>query len=243
MNLYKITDTDGSSWHGGSGVWPLPKGSRPGKWRKVEDDLLFCSNGLHLCRQSDLIDWLGPVIWEAEHRGELIESDNKVVAREARLTNKCNNWNSQTARLFAADCAERTLEIANDERCNATILAARQYAFGLIDDAAWAAVRAAAWATADAEFAAWATAGAAWATTTAARAAGAALAARAAWATARAAGAAGAAWAAAGAAGAAAGIAEREWQTKRLIQYLTGQVDLDEIRCKVIEQGKAIESK
>ncbi|MCI0549586.1 MAG: hypothetical protein L0287_01385, partial [Anaerolineae bacterium] len=44
----------------------------------------------------------------------------------------------RTARLFAADCAEHVNHIAIDTHCDAAILAARKYAFGLIDDTALA---------------------------------------------------------------------------------------------------------
>jgi hypothetical protein len=48
-------------------------------------------------------------------------------------------------RLFGADCAARVAHIANDPRSTAAIVAARQFARGEIDDAAWDAARAAAW--------------------------------------------------------------------------------------------------
>lgn len=145
--LFKITQENGEPYHGGSGAWSLPKGKRPGTWRTVVTGRLEpCSNGLHLARKGDLLEWLGPVIWEAEHDGEIIECPDKVVVRKARLLRRVGGWNEQTARLFAADCAERVSKHASDPRCDAAILAARRYAFGLIDDAARAAAaRDAAW--------------------------------------------------------------------------------------------------
>lgn len=145
-SFFKITNENGEPFHGGSGAWSMPKGKRPGAWRIIKGDLVPCSNGLHLARRGDLLEWLGPVIWEAEHDGEIIECTDKVVVRKARLLRRVGGWNEQTARLFAADCAERVVKIANDPRCDAAILAARQYAFGLIDDAARDAARDAAWA-------------------------------------------------------------------------------------------------
>jgi hypothetical protein len=168
--------------------------------------------------------------------------------------------------LFAADCAERVLIIAGDKRCDAAVLAARRYAFGLIDDVAWAAAKAesaAAWAeraaaraeraaaraeraeraaerdawAARAErdaWAAWAARDAGDAARAAARDAGAARDARDA---ARAARAASDAWAAARDAWAliarGAWAAEQKWQTDRLMQYLTGKVNLYAIRRSV----------
>ncbi len=209
MELYKVLDTDGSA-RMGVGSWHLPKGKRPGKWMEpIKGRLKPCSNGYHLCRKQDLIHWLGPRIFVAEYRGdELVESDDKVVVREARLVRELH-WNDTTARLFAADCAEHTLHIfeevcPDDKRPAEAIEAARKFARGEITQDELAAARAAAWA------AAWDAAGAA------ARAAARDAARAAAWA---------AAWDAAwDAAGDAAGDAEREWQTARLFQYLNGEL-------------------
>lgn len=33
--LYKLTTADGTPLHGGSGKWSLPRGRRPGAWRRV----------------------------------------------------------------------------------------------------------------------------------------------------------------------------------------------------------------
>lgn len=150
MKLYKVINTDGTAYHGGSGAWNLPKGKRPGKWMEpIKGGLVPCKNGYHLCRDSDLLDWLGPAIFEAEHKGELVEASDKVVVRHARLLRPCGGWNETTARLFAADCAERVLpvfekHVPGDDRPRKAIEATRSYARGEIDDAAWSAASAAA---------------------------------------------------------------------------------------------------
>ena len=152
MQLYKVLDSGRSTYQ--DFVWPLPKGKRPGKWMpKIEGELVACENGYHLCREKDILEWLGPEIYEAEHRGELVEAKDKVVVREARLIRKCDGWNETAARLYVADCAEHVRKAME---------AARTYARGEIDAAAVFAAQAAAW------------------------------------------------------------TAERQWQQKRLIQYLTG---------------------
>jgi len=223
MELYKVLDGR-KSCNGGNGKW------RIGRWmRPIKGELVPCENGYHLCRREDLIHWLGPNIFIAEHRGDIVECNEKVVVREARITKELTTWNERTARLFAADCAEHVLHLYekdNDSKAPAhAIQAARDYTNGLItlDElaAAWAAARAARAAGAAAD-AAWAAARAAWV----------------------AAGATTAAWAAAGAARAAAGVAagaaagsaarvgawsaarsaEHGWQTERLFQYLNGEV-------------------
>jgi hypothetical protein len=238
--LYKITNDDGTSCHGGSGKWPLPNG-KAGKWRSVDGDLVPCSNGLHLCCTSDVLQWLGPAIWEAEHDGEIIEHGDKVVARKARLVVRVDAWNEQTARLFAADCAGRVLHLADDKRCDAAVLAARQYAFGMIDSAtmvaaekaaraatgkvprtvAWDAAIAAAWTAAQAApwTVAWAAAGAA-AWTEAGVAAGKAAQTK-------------AGVAECAAAAEAARAEAHRWQQERLVQYLTNKVDIEAIRATI----------
>ena len=208
--LYKLLNVDGSPCNGGSGVWPLPTNGKPGAWLAVKPPVEPCAHGLHLCRVKNLLkDWSGPALWLAEvhPQAEVIKQSNKVVVSRARLLWRVEEWNDQTLRLFAADCAERALKRAKikDCRCWEAVTAARRYVFGLIDaaarDAARDAARVAAWDAAG--VAAWDAAGAA---------------------------ARDAAWAAAGAAARAAAGA---WQTKRLLAYLNGQVDFDAIKRSV----------
>jgi hypothetical protein len=228
-----MLNEDGSPFHGGTGSWSLPHDGQPGDWMPpIEGDLVPCKNGYHLCREGDLLTWLGPAIFAAEYRGERVDAEDKIVVREARLLRRLN-WNERTARLFACDCAERVLpifereypndkrprnaietvlpiferEYPNDKRPRNAIETARRYANGEATDEELAAARDAVWA------AAWA---AAW---DAARAA----ARDAAWAAAR-----DAAWAAArdaarDAAWDAARDAEREWQTSRLVELLSAE--------------------
>jgi len=197
MEYYKVLNLGGECIYV-SGSWFLPKHG-PGKWMPIVKDLEMCESGYHLCRKKDLVEWLGPEIYLAEGRGEKLVGDNKVVFQQARLVKKLDIWNDRTARLFACDCAEHVVHLAEDKRCVTAIKVARKHANGEATDkelaAAWAAARAAAWAAAR----------------DAARAA--------AWAAARA-----AAWdAARDAARAAARDAERKWQTKRLFEYLEGK--------------------
>jgi hypothetical protein len=235
MTLYKVTELDGTSCHGGHGRWTL------GRWRSVSGDLIACQRGLHLSRERDLVDWLGPVIWEAEVHPDaaMFEAPDKLVVSKARVIRRLDTWDERTARLFAADCAEHVVHLCGDDpRPREAIEAARRYAEGKVTyhalDAAWAAARDAAWAAADAAAAAardagWAAADAGWAAADAAVAA----ARDAGWAAARAAArdaaaAADAAWHATWAiARAAVKIAawdtEREWQTARLMTYLRGE--------------------
>ena len=213
MKTWKVLDRNRQPFHGGAGRWP-----KSGEWLEVEGTLVVCENGLHLCRKKELVEWLGPEIWEVEYSGETIQADDKIVVRKARLLKKLATWNAKTARLFAADCAEHVLSIfekkyPEDQRPRLAIQAARQFARGKITkekmiaagNAAKDAAGSAAWA------AAWAAA------RDAARDAAGDAAGDAAWA---------AAWAAARDAAWAAGSAERKWQTKRLFEYLQGDYDV-----------------
>ena len=145
--LYKVLNADGSAYHGGNGKWFLPKG-RPGKWMPElkPDKLEACRYGYHLCRHDDLIQWLGPVIFTAECRGERIDDMDKIVVQQARLILKLETWNDRTARLFACDCADRALALIDkpDPRSTESVRVARLYAIGKATKEQLAAARAAA---------------------------------------------------------------------------------------------------
>lgn len=197
MRLWKCLSAGRRPAHGGSGRWP-----EVGEWLRVEGDLVLHKNGLHLCRDGDAVRWLSQEIYEAESRGEIVEGDDKIVVREARLTRRCDGWTERTAREFACDCAERVVHLCDDPRPREAIAVARRYARGDATDAELDAARAAARDAAG--VAAWAageTAGVA------------------AWEAARA-----AAWYAAGeTAREAAREAESKWQTDLLLLVLTAK--------------------
>lgn len=199
MKLYKVLNEDDRSCNGGTGRWT------PGRWRSVRGDLVACKRGLHLTDAAHLPLWLGPVIWEAETDGDLIDAGDKWVARKARIVRRVEAWDERTARLFAADCAAHVLPIweaerPDDDRPRRAIETARRYANGEATGDELTAAQAAAW---DAAFAA-------------AEAAARAAARAAAWDDARA-----AAWYAAWAAAEAAALdAELDWQARRLAEVL-----------------------
>ena len=221
--LYKVLGLDGSA-RIGKGKWLLPRGSRPGEWMPpIEGELVACKCGYHLCRRADLIHWIGPAIYEAEYRGERIETDDKIVVREARLVRTIETWNEKTARLFACDCAERALKhyerkYPNDDRPRKAIEIARRFARG---EATKKELLAAAYDAAYANAAAYDAAYDAAYANAAARAAAAAYAA---YAASAASAAAYAASAAAYATRTAASDAERKWQTEHLFEYLDAEV-------------------
>jgi hypothetical protein len=174
-----------------------------------------CVAGYHVCRRGQLVRWLGPAIWTVEIRGEVIRGGgDKIVASQARLLRRLDAWNEKTARLFAADCAERVLplfeqERPDDARPRETIATARAFARGEATGKQLSAAWDAAWAAVSAGAAAGGAAGGA--AIVAARAAAGGAARNVVW------------DAALAVAQAAALAAERRWQTRRLFEYLDGQ--------------------
>ena len=163
MTTYKVLNEDGSCRNTGVGSWSLPVKNddgtwTPGEWLEVEGDLALCKNGLHGCDgEAQLLEWIGPAIFEMEYAGERLDGDYKFCARRARLLRKLETWNDRTARLFACDCAERVLHIfeterPDDKRPRNAIDVSRRYADGQATkkeldatrDAVWAAARVAA---------------------------------------------------------------------------------------------------
>jgi len=155
--LFKIINEDGTPCHGGRGRWSLPHNKQPGNWMPpVKGELIACENGYHLCREGNLIKWLGPAIFEAEYRGERLDTGNKVVVRQARLLRRLN-WDEHIARHFACDCAEEVLHLyeqkyPDDPRPRQAIEVARRYADGKVTDEDLDAARDAAWDAARAAY-------------------------------------------------------------------------------------------
>lgn len=146
--LFKVLNTDGSAYLGGNGKWSLPQNGEPGEWMPpIEGELMPCENGYHLCREKDLVCWIGPTIYAAEYRGERKDNDDKIVVREARLLFRYDTWNERAAQLFACDCAERVVHLcSDDERPRQAIEVARRFANGDATEEELATVRAEVWA-------------------------------------------------------------------------------------------------
>ena len=212
---YKFLKKGGFATHVNNFQYELPskrpygKIWKPGKWMPIiEGDLEKCANGYHVCREKDLLDWIHEECYVVEVRGDIVEFEDKVIARQVRLLRKLK-WDDRSSRLFACDCAERVLylyekDYPGDSRVRDCIETARQFARGEVAAEKMAAARAAAWAAAwdAARAAAWAAAwDAAW---DAARAA--------AWDAARA--------AARDAARDAAWDAEKQWQIEKIMEYI-----------------------
>jgi hypothetical protein len=101
MTCYKVLDNKGYSCNGGKAKWNLPTKGEDGKWQagewmdEIEGDLKLCENGYHLCREGDLLEWIGATIYEGEYQGEKKEGGDKIVVRKCRLLRKCENWTEE----------------------------------------------------------------------------------------------------------------------------------------------------
>ncbi len=114
--LFKVLKGSGASTNDSHQIWPLPKDGQPGAWMRPIRGPLTESNGYHLWRGEDLLVSLGPVIYEADSRGDRLETERGIVVREARLARRLEQWNDEAARDFAADCAEHVLPIFEQQR-------------------------------------------------------------------------------------------------------------------------------
>ena len=167
--LYKFLRADGSA-PSGTGRYT------EGRWRSVSGVLVPCRNGLHATTADNLVPFINAELWRVESGGEHLWHEDtslgrKFVCRRLRTVELVEAWNERTARLFAADCAERVLPMfdaqsPNDDRPRRAIETARRFANGeatrgelaaagaaardAAGAAAWAAARAAARAAAGA---------------------------------------------------------------------------------------------
>jgi hypothetical protein len=228
IQVWKFTKRNGLPTHGIKAL-PKPKNGKPGAWHYTGGPPILCNRGVHGCRTlKDAVvgNWINKECWVAELLAPFEENiGNKIAGRAGRLLYRVDTWNDQTARLFAADCAEAVGHL--HPIVASTILVARRFALGLATDkelnAAETEAMAAAWSSFSACYASW----------YAAMAAAAAASWYAAWATLWSASWY-AAWTTAGdAAGDAVRDSLRSAQAIRLHAYLAGAVDIDAIRKSV----------
>ena len=157
---FKVLSADNLCCNGGSAdlVWSLPTQGKDGTWTsgkwmpEIQGELELYANGYHLTDADHLLDWLNASVYEAEPSKEMLEGNDKIVCRSVRLLRKMH-WSDRIARLFACDCAERTLPIfekdyPDDKRPRHAVEVARLYADGKASESELAAARAAAWAAA-----------------------------------------------------------------------------------------------
>jgi hypothetical protein len=141
---YKWLNVDGTTPQG-HGAYKLARPQKdgtytPGAWqRRITGGLVPCRNGYHVMRADQLVYWIGPTLHRVEvDETDMVTSDDKCVVRRVRVVEPVTAWNETTARLFAADCAERALPIFEasypyDKRPRLAIEAARAFARGEIN--------------------------------------------------------------------------------------------------------------
>ena len=88
-------------------VWPV----RAKAWTLDEHPVL-CQSGWHLATHEGIGEHcrIGAVLWEAEGRGEVAESDDKIAFTSVRLLRQVGTLDQQTAVRWAAECAKRVLK-------------------------------------------------------------------------------------------------------------------------------------
>jgi hypothetical protein len=153
--LLKTLDEDGSAYFGGHGRWNLPTADGPGEWMPtLEGDLVPCKRGYHLFEAKDILRWIGPTLYVAEHDGEFVAGDDVIACRRTRLLYRVEGWTRRALGEWAADCAEHVLpffeaRFPDDDRPRTAIEAARAYWRGEIEaESAWSAAESA-WSAAE----------------------------------------------------------------------------------------------
>ena len=112
--LFKGTNETGQSAHGVDFTHAdhLPQENAVGPWMPaIEGALVYQEHGYHCGDESQILEWLGPVIYAVENEGEILEVPRAKIARQIRLTRKCISWTEQAARQFAIECAHRVLQV------------------------------------------------------------------------------------------------------------------------------------
>lgn len=136
MIYYKTLHKDGRSPFAGVD-WYLPNG-KPGDWMPRVKTIVECQSGYHICRQKDLIYWIGETVYTVEVRGRVYRYGEKCACHQARLVSKIETWTGEMQSLVAADIAELVLPIfekqrPEDSRPRDAINATRRFALGEID--------------------------------------------------------------------------------------------------------------
>jgi hypothetical protein len=155
--LFKWLREGGSPTHADAEPWSLPKRGRPGEWRVQTGPLVPCKSGIHGCLPAHLVPWISHTLTLMEYvadkimvHGAIAEERKVVLTGRARIVRVFPEWNDQSARHFACDCADDALRlVANpDPRSVEAVRVARAFADGLATGqelaAAWDAARAAA---------------------------------------------------------------------------------------------------
>jgi hypothetical protein len=103
---------------------------------------VLCEYGYHLCRRGDLVCHLSEHIAEITVSGGVLEASDKCVTTGPIIVVRLlERWTPRVQRLFASDCAERVLHVANNDACSQAVRVARLYALSLATTAELVAAR------------------------------------------------------------------------------------------------------
>lgn len=120
---YKTLNEDGTECTGKKDKWDRPKNGQPGNWMpkiEVKETKLYVY-GYHLFRRESLIDNLGPTIWLAEGKGTMVAWRRlAAVFEQARLVSRLP-WDDRVIRRFAADCTDRLVKFHGKECANSEL--------------------------------------------------------------------------------------------------------------------------
>lgn len=155
---YKVLDEGGRSQVGAKRRWHLPVQHTDGVWKpgawmpRTQGALELAHNGYHVCEDQQVLDWIGPSLYEAELDGDRIANDNLICVRRVRLLRRLA-WNETAARTFAAWCRRKSLGLeeapqmieADTDGDEDVWVAAQISARIAAATLAWSAARAAAW--------------------------------------------------------------------------------------------------
>jgi hypothetical protein len=87
--------------------WP-----EPGVWVRAGGDCAPCQTGIHACRVEDLPWWLADELWEIELAQPTQVDEHKVLARAGRLLSPIDRWTPACAQRYAEACAWRARDHA-----------------------------------------------------------------------------------------------------------------------------------
>ena len=104
----------------GTGQYPPP-----GEWTPdAVGTLEPCSNGWHVCSAAQVPYWCGAELWEVEVAGDVVRTDDKIVARRMRFVRQLR-WTTADMVAYAEASAAHAEEHARAARAASYARAAR----------------------------------------------------------------------------------------------------------------------
>jgi hypothetical protein len=82
--------------------WP-----EPGMWVRSAQSPTVCGRGVHACRPADLPWWLADELWEIELEAPILECEHKLLASSGALRSRIERWTPERAQQYGEACAWR----------------------------------------------------------------------------------------------------------------------------------------